>query len=398
MAELVTIEEALALVLRHVAALPAEAVPLAEAAGRYLATPGRAATDLPPFPSSAMDGFAIRSADTPGTLNVVARIAAGRPATRALARGGAMGIATGGVVPEGADAVVPLEQVVDLDNRVEIAAAIATGSNVRSRGGDIEAGAEVVPAGRLLGAPQLAALAASGVAEVSCARRPKVTILATGTELRRPGEALRAGEIYESNGLMLEAALAATGAIVERPDAVPDDEDAHRAALVSGLSADVLVTSGGVSVGPHDLVRGLEKELGVTEVFWGVAMRPGKPLSFGIRGSTLVFGLPGNPVSSLVGCELFVRPAIRALQGATHPEPQFEHGILGQSLRRSPARDDLVRASIDVSAGNRAILRPLLGQESHMIARTAMADALIHVPRGDGEIEESSTVRYLRLS
>ncbi len=398
MAELVTIEEALALVLRHVVALPAEAVPLAEAAGRYLATAGRAATDLPPFPSSAMDGFAIRSADTPGTLNVVGRIAAGRPASRALARGEAMGIATGGVVPEGADAVVPLEHVVDLDNRVEITTAIATGSNVRSRGGDVEAGADVVPAGRLLGAPQLAALAASGVAEVNCARRPNVTILATGTELRRPGEPLRAGEIYESNGLMLEAALAAAGAIVERPDAVPDDEGAHRAALAGGLSADVLVTSGGVSVGPHDLVRRLERELGVTEVFWGVAMRPGKPLSFGVRGSTLVFGLPGNPVSSLVGCELFVRPAMRALQGATAPEPQFERGILGQSLRRSPARDDLVRASVDFSAGTGAVLRPLLGQESHMIARTAMADALIHVPRGDGTIEEGSGVRYLRLS
>ena len=398
MAELVTIEEALALVLRHVVALPAEPVPLAEAAGRYLATSGRAATDLPPFLSSAMDGFAIRSTDTPGTLNVVARIAAGRPATRALARGEAMGIATGGVVPGGADAVIPLEQVVDLDNRIEIRAVIVAGSNVRSRGGDVEAGAEVVPAGRLLGAPQLAALAASGVAEVSCVWRPKVTILATGTELRRPGEVLRAGEIYESNGLMLEAALAAAGAIVERPDAVPDDEVAHRVALASGLSADVLVTTGGVSVGPHDLVRRLEKELGVTEVFWGVAMRPGKPLSFGVRGSTLVFGLPGNPVSSLVGCELFVRPAMRALQGATHPEPQFEHAILGQSLRRSAARDDLVRASIDFSAGSRAVLRPLLGQESHMIARAAMADALIHVPRGDGTIEEGSGVRYLRLS
>ncbi len=398
MAELVTIEEALALVLRHVVALPAEAVSLVEAAGRYLATPGRAATDLPPFPSSAMDGFAIRSADTPGTLNVVARIAAGRPATRALARGEAMGIATGGVVPEGADAVVPLELVVDLANKIEITAAIVIGSNVRFRGGDVGAGAEVVPAGRLLGPPQLAALAASGVAGVSCARRPKVTIVATGTELRRPGERLRAGEIYESNGLMLEAALAAAGAIVERPSAVPDDEDAQRGALASGLSADVLVTSGGVSVGPHDLVRRLEKELGVREVFWGVAMRPGKPLSFGVRGSTLVFGLPGNPVSSLVGCELFVRPAIRALQGATAPEPRFEHGTLGQSLRRSPGRDDLVRARIDLAGGNGAVLRPLIGQESHMIARTAMADALIHVPRGDGKIAEGSTVRYLRLS
>ena len=161
-------------------------------------------------------------------------------------------------------------------------------------------------------------------------------------------------------------------------------------------SADVLVTSGGVSVGLHDLVRRLEAELGVTEVFWGVSMRPGKPLAFGVRGSTLVFGLPGNPVSSLVGCELFVLPAIRALQGASAPEPRFELATLGETLRRSPARDDLVRASIDLSSD--AVLRPLVGQESHMIARTANADALIHVPRGEGELVVGSTVRYLRLA
>lgn len=396
MSDLVTIEQALALVLARAAALPAESVPLAAAAGRFLAEQALATTDLPPFPSSAMDGFAIRSADTPGTLEIVAQIAAGSPASAALEPGQAMGISTGAVVPDGADAVVPIEHVVAVANSVEVAKAVPARSNVRPRGGDIRLGDAVIAAGRRLGVPQLAALAATGVAEVRCGRRPRVTILATGSELRRPGESLRPGEIYESNGLMLEAALTAAGAVVERLATVADDEDAHREALARGLAADVLVTSGGVSVGPHDLVRRLEVELGVAEIFWGVAMRPGKPLAFGVRGSTLVFGLPGNPVSSLVGCELFVLPAIRALQGASSPEPRFELATLGEALRRSPARDDLVRASIDLSAG--AVLRPVVGQESHMIARTAIADALIHVPRGDGELAAGSTVRYLRLA
>lgn len=343
-----------------------------------------------------MDGFAIRSEDTPGTLEIATRIAAGSPANAALEPGQAMGISTGGVVPDGADAVVPIEQVVERANTIEVAKAVSAGSNVRARGGDIRLRDEVIAAGRRLGVPQLAALAAAGLADVRCGRRPRVAILATGSELRRPGEPLRPGEIYESNGLMLEAALSAAGAIVERLATVADDEDAHREALARGLTADVLVTSGGVSVGPHDLVRRLEAELGVDEVFWGVAMRPGKPLAFGVRGSTLVFGLPGNPVSSLVGCELFVLPAIRALQGAAAPEPRFELATLGEALRRSPARDDLVRASIDLSAN--AVLRPVVGQESHMIARTAIADALIHVPRGEGELAAGSTVSYLRLA
>lgn len=398
MAELVTIEEALALVLAHSSRLPPETVPLAGAAGRYLAAPALAASDLPPFASSAMDGFAIQCADVPGRLAIVARIAAGRPAARSLGRGEAMEISTGGVVPDGADTVVPIENVVVTDDTVAVGVPLATGSNVRPQGGDIAAGAEVVPPGRPLGPSQLAALAAAGVTEVRCGTRPRVAILATGTELKPPGSRLQPGEIYESNGLMLDAALRASGVVVERLDAVPDDEDAHRQALAHGLVADVLVTSGGVSVGPHDLVRRLAGELGVTEVFWGVAMRPGKPLSFGVRGQTLVFGLPGNPVSALVGCELFVRPAVRALQGADDPHPPFERGTLGEELRRSPARDDLVRARVERSPDGAVVLRPVVGQESHMIARAALADALVHVPRGDGAIAAGSPVRYLRLA
>jgi Molybdopterin biosynthesis enzyme len=158
----------------------------------------------------------------------------------------------------------------------------------------------------------------------------------------------------------------------------------------------VLVTSGGVSVGPHDLVRRIEAELGVEEVFWRVAIRPGKPVSFGVRGTTLVFGLPGNPVSALVGCELFVKPGLRALQGVREPLPQFDVGRLASPLRRNDARDDLARARSRVDDDG-TVLEPLTGQESHMIVRSAGADALVYVPRGEGELAAGATVSWLRL-
>jgi molybdopterin molybdotransferase len=234
------------------------------------------------------------------------------------------------------------------------------------------------------------------VAEVSCAFRPRAAVVPTGTELRKPGESLRAGEIYEANGFMLAAQLASAGAVVERFAAVGDDESGHRAALSLALGSDLVVTSGGVSVGPQDLVRRIEAELGVEEVFWRVAVRPGKPIAFGLRGDTLVFGLPGNPVSTLVGFELFVRPAVLALQGVPSPWPRFERGRLGGARRRNPARDELLRARSRATE-NGVVLEPLTGQESHMIARAASADALVLIPRGDGELPEGSPVGYLRL-
>jgi molybdopterin molybdotransferase len=279
---------------------------------------------------------------------------------------------------------------------VEIPEAAPAGANVRPRGGDVRAGAEVVGAGERLGPAQVGALAAAGVAELLCARRPRVVVVATGSELRRAGESLAPGQIYESNGLLLEAALVRAGAAVERLGTVDDTEEAHRAALERGLDADVLVTTGGVSVGPHDLVRTIERELGVEEVFWGVAVKPGKPVSFGVRDRTLVFGLPGNPVSSLVGFELFVEPAVLALQGVRDPLPAFDRGRLASPVRQNPARDELVRArSSSDDAG--VVLDPVSGQDSHMIVRAAGADALVHVPRGDGELAAGADVRFLRL-
>ncbi|HEX2292446.1 MAG TPA: gephyrin-like molybdotransferase Glp, partial [Gaiellaceae bacterium] len=325
---LLSIDEAQRRILERVQPLEPETVPLGEAAGRVLAEAARSRTDLPSFDSSAMDGFALRAEDTPGQLPVRDRIPAGRPADRALQPGEAMGIATGGAVPDGADAVVPIEVVADHGNTIEVEEGVPRGAHIRPRGGDAALGDTVVEAGGLLGPAQLGALAAAGVADVACSRRPTAAVLATGSELRRPGEELRHGQVYDANTALLSAQLRSAGAEVEQVAPVADDEPAHREALEAGLRADVLVTSGGVSVGPHDLVRSVGAELGVEEVFWGVAVKPGKPLWFGTRGRTLVFGLPGNPVSALVSFELFVRPAVLALQGHRSPLPAFLPGRL----------------------------------------------------------------------
>jgi len=393
MESLLGIDEARSLVLERVRVLEQESVPLSAASGRVLAQPVRAPVDLPPFDSSAMDGFAVRAGDTPGRLAVVAASAAGRPSGHELQPGEAAPIATGAVVPAGADAVVPVERTETLDGAVAVEA-VVPGDNVRPRAGDIAAGEVIAAPGTGLSPWTVGALAAVGLAAVDCARRPRVSVLPTGTELRAPGETLGPGEIYEANSFLLRAQLTEAGAEVKTLDPVADDEAATLRALERGLERDVLVTSGGVSVGRHDLVRASLAALGVEEVFWRVAVRPGKPVVFGTRGTTLVFGLPGNPVSSLVGFELFVRPALLALQGASDPGPRWLPGRLGAGVRRNLERDQLVRARRRFGA-DAVVLDPVAGDESHMIARAARADALVRVARGEGELAAGSPVSYL---
>ena len=392
MSSLPTIDEALAHVLARAHPLEAEDVPVGRAAGRVVAEQATAVTDLPPFDSSAMDGYAVRAADTPGRLAVVGQSAAGSPAQQELFAGDAIVISTGAVVPAGADAVVPIERT---SGDVEVEG-VAPGENIRPRGGDARAGDVVVEPGDVLRPAQLGALAAAGIAIVRCTRRPRVAVLATGTELRAPGEPLAPGEIYESNTVLLAAQLESVGAEVTVLDAVSDDKDATRAAIERGLGHDVLVTSGGVSVGPHDLVRAALADLGADEVFWRVAVKPGKPIAFAVREATLVFGLPGNPVSSLVGFELFVRPALLALQGAREPGPAYLPGRLGSSVRQAAQRDQLVRARTSIANGA-VVLSPLTGQDSHMIVRSAAASALVLIPRGEGELTAGTQVSYLRI-
>ena len=396
MPELLTIDVALGHIVENAQLLPVETVAVAAATGRVVREPATARVDLPPFPSSAMDGFAVRASETPGELPVAYRVAAGTPPSGSLPLGAAAGISTGGTVPAEADAVVPVEIVEDRGSHVVIADAAAPGQHVRPRGGDISAGTTVVSGGSRLGAAQIGALAATGVAEVVCSTRPRVAVVATGSELRAAGDELTAGQIYESNRAMIAAVLARANADVDVLPIVEDDADAHREAIARGLESDVLVTSGGVSMGEHDLVRQVAADLGVREIFWGIAVKPGKPLSFGARDRTLVFGLPGNPVSSLVGAIVFVTTALLALQGATNSLPRYASGVTSTTFRRNPHRDEFVRA-VRIDDGGAVRLEPIVGQESHMIARAAAADALVHVPRGEGALEAGSLVRFLAL-
>ena len=280
-----------------------------------LAADARSAVDLPPFPASAMDGFALRAADAPGTLPIVARIAAGRPAARALEAGEAMAISTGGVVPEGADASSRSRTSRRATTSSRFPAPLSTATTSAAAAATSAPGETVVVAGHAARPGARRRARGGRRRDRPLPPRPRVVVVVTGTELAAPGEPLGPGEIYDANGFILATQVRSAGAEVERLPPVKDDAEATRAAIERGLEADVLVTTGGVSVGVHDLVRAAEAELGVEEVFWRVAVRPGKPIAFGVRGRTLVFGLPGNPVSALVGFELFVRPALLALQG-----------------------------------------------------------------------------------
>jgi molybdopterin molybdotransferase len=397
---LISLADAQRLVLERAKPLEAERVPIERAAGRVLAEPAAAAVDLPPFPSSAMDGYALRSADTAGapvSLPIVARIAAGAPAGRLLAAGEAMAIATGGTVPEGADAVVQIELVEETEGSLRVTAPVAAGANVRDRGGDVRTGETVLEAGVVLRAGQVGALAAAGVAEVRCAKRPRVGILVTGSELRQPGEELGPGQIYESNGLLLATALQLAGAVPAQLGVVADTEEEHRRTMERALLGfDMLVTTGGASVGPHDLVRKVQAELRVEEVFWGVAVKPGKPVAFGVRRDHLVFNLPGNPVSVLATFELLVKPAVNALLGLPDPLPAFRPGRLAAAARRNPDRDEFVRATVAEEDGE-PVLTPVTGQESHMIVRAGRAAALAWIPAGEGEVAAGAPVRFLPL-
>jgi molybdopterin molybdotransferase len=309
-----------------------------------------------------------------------------------------MAISTGGQVPDGADAVVPLELVDETDEVIEVREAVAKGANIRERAGDVAAGDTILEPGTRLGAAQVAALAAAGVSEVRCAKRPRVGILVTGSELRQPGQALEPGQIYESNGLLLATALQLAGAVPAQLGVVADDAGEHERAMERALLGfDMLVTSGGASVGPHDLVRATQAKLRVEELFWGVAVKPGKPVAFGVRRDHLVFNLPGNPVSVLVTFELFVRPAVNALLGVPDPLPAYREGTLGATVRRNPHRDEYLRATTR-RADDAVVLDPLPGRESHMIARAGRADALVAVGAGEGELAAGEAVRYLALA
>ena len=383
MSDLIAIDEARRRVLGAVRAPAPETVPLADALGRVLAEDLESRLDVPPFVSSAMDGFAV-AAGPAAELPLLGESRAGRPFEGRL-EGGAVHISTGAEVPAGADAVVPVE-------RSEASAAgvrlpeTAPGQNVRQAGEDVRAGDVVLTAGMTLGPAEVAVADSLGRAELTCAARPRVALLVTGDELAEPGAALGPGQIYSSNGWALAGQVAAAGAEVVLRESVGDRADATRAALERALGqADVVCVSGGVSVGAHDHVKAGLAALGVGEIFWGVRLKPGKPTWFGARGGVLVFGLPGNPVSAMVTFQLFARPALLALQGGAS-EPSRSSAALTAPVRLSPQRAQAVRVRLEENGGGGWLATPTGEQGSHRLSSMLGARALAMVPAGDGEL------------
>jgi molybdopterin molybdotransferase len=301
-------------------------------------------------------------------------------------------------MPTGADAVAPIEWIGAATTSpngpsIELPRPVHRDHAVRHAGSDVRYGTEVLAAGLRLGPAKIGAAASLGLSSLRCGCLPRVAVLTTGSELRKPGERLAPGQIYDSNGPLLGAALASAGAEVTLVATAADTREAHREAIAQALSNDVVISAGGVSVGEHDLVREIERELGVRELFWRIALKPGKPLSFGTRERTLVFGIPGNPVSVLVCFELFVRPALAALQGASRPRPAFTRGTLAAGVDRNPDRDEMIRVR-HTSDGR---LEPLRGQHSHQLAITALAEGLARIPAGTGRLAAGDEVGYLPL-
>ena len=391
MAELITIDEARRRVLAAVRPLPAETVPLAGALGRVLAADIASEIDVPPFASSAMDGYAA-APGPPAELPVVGESRAGAPYEGEVEPGTAVRISTGALVPAGGGSVVPVERTEPAGDGVVRLPGREDGANVRLPGDDVRAGEVVLVAGTELGPAEVAVAASLGRAELPCARLPRVAVLVTGDELVEPGTSLGPGNIYSSNGWALGGQVARAGGEVVMRETVRDTADSTRDALERALGgADVVCVSGGVSVGPHDHVKPALDELGVREGFWGVKLRPGKPTWFGERDGTLVFGLPGNPVSAIVTFQLFARPALLALQGAS-PEAARVAAALGQTVPRNASRDQAVRVRLDEGEDGRRVAVPTGEQGSHQLTSMLGADGLATIPAGEGELAAGDKV------
>lgn len=411
-------EAARRLVLEEAVRVEGENVELRECLGRVTATEIRSEIAIQPFDNSAMDGYALRSADARGEgkrLRLVGESRAGHPSPAPVGEGEAAWISTGAMVPEGGDAVLPVEDSREEDGCVLPGRAVRPGEHLRRAGEDVEAGQVLLGAGQRIGASEVAVLAAAGVARVECARRPRVAILGSGDELVPPGEPLGPGQIHDSNSYALTALVREAGAdpahVAHLPDEPAATRDAIAAALspelhqISGLAdpkfdavrgVDVLLVAGGVSVGRHDHVKGALAELGVEECFWRVAMRPGGPTWFGVlrrdgARPTLVFGLPGNPVSAMVTFHLFARPALRAMTGLD-PDADRTQATLATTYRKKPGKAHYLRCRLELTDDGWRARLTREHQGSHVLTSMLAADALAVIPIDAEEVAAGERV------
>lgn len=391
MGGMLTLKEARAMIVADVPRVETETVPLEAALGRVLAVDVHAASPLPPFDYSAMDGYAVCVADGALTMPVVGESRAGGPLPEPLARGAAARILTGAPIPERADAVIPQEDVVREGDAITVAALPKPGKHIRRAGEDLQAGALALARGTRLSAAQLGLIATVDHASIAVARAPRVTILSTGDELRGPGEPPRPGSIVDGNSFMLTALAERVGARATRVH-VRDDLAATRDAIRAARDSDLILTVGGVSVGDHDHVRDALTAEGVAIDFWRVAIKPGKPLAFGRSGRTRVLGLPGNPAAAFVTFLLFGAPLLRAMQGeARVAEPV--RAALARARRGTESRTELARARLDG-----ATVDVFDNQASGAVTSIAWCDALAVLPPNTPAFAAGDLVDVYRVS
>lgn len=393
---MISVEDALARVLAMAAPLGSETVTLRQAAGRVLAAPAVARMTQPPFAASAMDGYAICNADHhPGqTLTVIGEAGAGHAFAGQIGLGQAVRILTGAPVPTGADRVVLQEDVARQGDKITLTGKLEQANHIRPLGQDFKAG-DALSAPRRLKAADLSLLASMNLPEVLVARRPRVAILSTGDELVMPGESPRADQIIASNGFALAAMAEEAGAEVRLLPIARDDEDSLHFAFSLAQGADVIVTVGGASVGDHDLVGKVAQDLGLEQNFWKIAMRPGKPLMAGRLGTSVMLGLPGNPVSAIVCAHLFLSPLLAHLQGL-----EGRHAVrkarLAVAVDANGPRTHYMRALLaDGEAG--PTITPMARQDSALLTILTEANALLIRPVGDGPRHAGELVDFLPI-
>ena len=377
---MIPVEEARRRILEALAPLPAETVGLDVALGRVLAAPVVARVSHPPSDVSAMDGYAVRAADVaeaPVTLACIGAAPAGAAFEGTLGPGQAVRIFTGGPMPRGADSVVIQEDTKADGEQVEVQESVTAGRYVRPAGLDFRAGDEGVAAGRRLSVRDIGLAAAMNVPWLQVTRRPRVALLATGDEVVMPGEPLGASQIIGSNSLALAAFVEACGGEAINLGIARDNLESLKGLATGARGADLLVTTGGVSVGEHDLVRDALTAEGFDLGFWKIAMRPGKPLLFGRIAGTPLLGLPGNPVSTLVCATVFLRPALEALLGLAELERPPETALLAADLAANDRRQDYLRARLSRDSQGRRLAAPFARQDSSMMATLAEADCLV---------------------
>lgn len=397
---MISVEEARARILAKFKPLPAEQVMLDRALGRTLAVDAAARRTQPPKAMSAMDGYAVRSEDVaspPVTLRVVAEIAAGASSDHALRKGEAARIFTGAPLPPGADAIVIQEDTSadESAGTVTVGESAKKGRFVRPAGLDFKDGEVLLPFGHTLTARDIGVAAAMNLPWLTVYRRPRVAILATGDEIAMPGDPIGENQIVSSNGPALAAAVETMGGVPTLLGIARDDMDGIARLAEGARGADLLLTTGGVSVGKHDLIGKALGEAGLNMDFWRIAMRPGKPLMFGELSGTPVLSLPGNPVSTLVCFLLFAAPALARLQGRTETVPEIRDVVLGVDLPENDKRQDYLRATLSRDGDGRMIAAPFPQQDSAMMSRLARSDCLIIRPPHATAAKRGETVQVV---